>query len=133
MAVNYSHSDFKRYGPDRAQQSADTIALVVNPVKSDTFAAFQGKIIAQDTLASGDWNYAPDGEDLQVTINGKSGIDPSGTAADTDDIAVAVFDSVGETVYLVQDATDRNITNETGDTLNIPALVFYIREVTPVV
>lgn len=132
MPTNFSHADFKRYGPDRAQQNADKIALVVNPVKADTFAAFQGKIIAEDTLASGDWNFSASGEDLQVTINGKSGIDPSGTAAATDDIAVAVYDSVGQTVYLVQDVTDRDITNQTGDTLNIPAVVFYIREVTPV-
>lgn len=131
--ANFSDQDFKRYGPDRAAKNADTIALVVNPVKTDTFAAFQAKIIAQATLSEVDWNFAVSGNDLQVTINGKSNIDPSGTAASTDDIAVAIFDSVGQVVYLVQDATDRDITNQTGDTLNIPALVCYVREVTPVV
>jgi len=131
--ANFSNQDFKRYGPDRAAQTADTIALVKNPVKGEAFATLQGKVIAQSPLSSADWNFTASGNDLQVTVNGKSGIDPSGTAASTDDIAVAIYDSVSQTVFLVQDATDRNITNETGDTLNIPALVFYVREVTPVV
>lgn len=130
--ANFSNQDFKRYGPDHAAQNADTIALVKNPVKGEAYSTFQSKIIAQTGLVAGDWNFAASGNDLQVTINGKSGIDPSGTAADTDDIAVAIFDSVGQAVFLVQDATDRNITNEAGDTLNIPAMVFYVREVTPV-
>lgn len=132
MPTNFSSQNFKRYGPDHAATNADSIALVVNPLKADNYATFSGKIIAQTSLAGGDWNFAASGDDLQVTVNGKSGIDPTGTAADTDDIAVAIFDSVGEEVFLVQDATDRNITNETGDTLDIPALVFYIREVTAV-
>jgi hypothetical protein len=131
--ANFSLQEFKQFGPDRAAQNADTIALVVNPLKADIFATFQGKIIAQSALVLADWNFAANGNDLQVTINGKSNIDPSGTAASTDDIAVAIFDSVGGVVYLVQDVSDRTITNETGDALNIPALVFYVREPTPVV
>lgn len=130
--ANFSNQDFKRYGPDHAAQNADKIALVKNPVKGEAYATFQSKIIAEDNLAAGDWNFTASGNDLQVTVNGKSGIDPTGTALDTDDIAVAIYDSVGQAVFLVQDATDRDITNETGDTLNIPALVFYVREVTPV-
>jgi hypothetical protein len=130
--ANFSVQDFKRFGPDVAAQNADTIALVVNPVKADNFATFQGKIIAESPLVLADWNFAANANDLQVTINGKSNIDPSGTATSGDDIAVAIFDSVGEVVYLVQDVTDRPITNETGDALNIPALVFYVREPTPV-
>jgi len=132
MPTNFSNQNFKRYGPDHAAQNADTIALVVNPVKADNYATFSAKIIAQATLVSGDWNFTASGQDLQVTVNGKSGIDPSGTADATDDIAVAIFDSVGQEVFLVQDATDRDITNGTGDTLNIPALQFFVREVTPV-
>lgn len=131
--ANFSLQDFKQFGPDVAAQNADTIALVVNPLKADIFATFQGKIIAQSPLVLADWNFAANGNDLQVTINGKSNIDPSGTAASTDDIAVAIFDSAGGVVYLVQDVSDRTITNETGDALNIPALVFYVREPTPVV
>lgn len=131
--ANYTHSDYKQFGPQVVKDNADTIALVKNPIKSDNYATFSGKIIAQAAMAGTDVNFAASGEDLQVTINGKSGIDPSGTAASADDICVAVFDSVGQKVYIVQDANDRDITNEAGDTVNIPALVTYIREMTATV
>lgn len=133
MATNFSNLDFKRYGSQRAADNADTVGLVVNPIKGDTYTAFSAKLIAQAVLTTGDWNFVAEGADLKVTVNGKSGIDPSGTALDTDDIAVAVFDAINEIVYLVQDVVDRDITNEAGDTLNIPALVFYAREVSAVV
>lgn len=132
MPTNFSSQNFKRYGPDHAAVNADSIALVKNPVKADPYATFATKVIASTTLGVGDWSFAASGEDLQVTINGKSGLDPSGTALATDDIAIAIYDSVGQEVFLVQDATDRDITNEAGDTVDIPALVFFVREVTAV-
>lgn len=128
--ANYSNSDFKRYGPQVIADNADRIALVKGPLKADTFVQFQAKIIAEATMSSADVVFADSGNDLQVTINGKSAIDPTGTALVTDDIAVAVYSTVQEKVYMVQDAVDKVISNDNGDTVNIPALVFYVREAT---
>lgn len=129
--ANYSNSDFKRYGPQRAAEQATKIALVKNPAKGDTFAAFAAKIIAQDDLELADWTFAAVGEDLRVRIAAKTGLTPTGTALATDDLSVAVFDDVGEAVYFVQDAVDRVIA-ASPDTVTIPQLEFFIREMTAV-
>ena len=128
--ANYSSTEFKRNGPQVIADNANRIALVKGPVKADTFAQFQAKIIAEATMSSADVVFAASGNDLQVTINGKTAIDPTGTSLVTDDIAVAVYSTVSEIVYLVQDAVDKVISNDEGDTVNIPALVFFVREAT---
>lgn len=131
--ANYSHSDFKKFGPNILVTTANRIALVKNPVKTDSYATFAGKVIADAALVGGtDVAFADVGNDLQVTIAAKNNIDPSGTALISDDICVAIYDTVSEKVFLVQDANDRAITNEVGDLLNIPSLVFFNREMTAV-
>lgn len=133
MAINYSHSDFKKFGPNVLVTTANRIGLVKNPVKTDSYATFVAKVIADAAFVGGtDVAYADVGNDLQVTLAAKPNIDPSGTALITDDICVAVYDTVSQKVFLVQDANDRVITNETSDLLNIPALVFFNRELTAV-
>lgn len=130
--ANYSHLDYKQYGPNILATATTHLALVKNPVKTDTFAQFQAKIIASIAIDATDVSFAAAGQDLQVTIAAQSGIDPVGTAVLADDLSVAAYSTVTEKVYIVQDAENREITNGTGDTVNIPALVAFIREVTAV-
>lgn len=124
----YSSTAAKRYGPQKAAEECDVICLVLNPVKAESFAAFQAKIIAQAAISISDWNFTNSGENLTVTVNAKSNIDPSGTAADADDLCVAVIDTVNQAVHYVQDVVDRVVTNETDDTINIPGLQLTIGE-----
>lgn len=130
--MNYTSTAVKRHGVQYVADNCDTVALVLNPLKSDSFAAFQAKLIATAAITPADFSFTASGEDLLVTINGKSGIDPTGTALDTDDLSIAYYDSVGQTVELVGDIVDRNITNADGDTVNIPQFQMYIREATAV-
>lgn len=131
---NYTHSDYKRYGPNILTTEANMkVALVKNPAKADSYAAFTAKIIAQADLAGGDVVFAAQGEDLKVTVAAKTNIDPSGTAIISDDLSVAIYSTTTQKVYIVQDAVNRAITNETGDTVNIPELVVFVRELTAVV
>lgn len=129
---NFTHSDYKRYGPNILFAEANRIGLVKNPVKADSYATFLTKVIADTAIVPADITFSASGEDLQVTVAAKPGIDPSGTAVIGDDLCVAVYSTVTQKVYIVQDAVNRAITNETGDTVNIPALVAFIRELTAV-
>ncbi|MGJ8680526.1 hypothetical protein [Paraglaciecola sp.] len=130
MAVYFMHNDIKEKGPEEAKQNANLLVAVKAPVKSDSYAAFMAKVIAQEALAAGDWfyNYENSGNDLRVTTNAKTAVDPSGVAADTEDLCMAAVDTVNEKVFICQDATDRIITNEEGDRVTLPGLNFLIPE-----
>lgn len=132
MAV-YSSDDVKRYGPQRAADNCDTIAIVKNPAKADNYATFTSKIVASAAISNVDWTFTPVAADLRVDVAGENNVDPAAAAADTDDLALAVYDSVAQVVHIVSDAVDRNITNEAGDLVNIPSLRYWVREWTSTV
>ncbi|AYA64317.1 hypothetical protein [Alteromonas sp. RKMC-009] len=126
MATFFTASAIKQNGYQHLKDNVTTAYLCKAPAKSDSLATIQGKAIAQAAVAGSDVAFSASGNDLLVTINGKSGLDPSGTAASGDDIAV-VYCSASAPLVCV-DATDRTITNNDGDTLDIPAAQIYVRE-----
>lgn len=130
--ANFSSYNFKKNGAQHLKDNGKLLALAIDVLKADTYAQASAKIIASAAMTSGDVALTADVNDLKITVNGKS-IDPSSTAAANDDLVVLVLDDVNEEVILCQDATDRIITNEEGDTVTIPALVTFIRETTAVV
>lgn len=130
--ANFSSFNFKKNGAQHLKDNGKLLALAIDVLKADTYAQASAKIIASAAMTSGDVALTADVNDLKITVNGKS-IDPSSTAAANDDLVVLVLDDVNEEVILCQDATDRIITNEEGDTVTIPALVTFIRETTAVV
>lgn len=124
----FSSTEYKQFGPNILKTDADFIGLVKNPVKADNWATFTGKLIATAPIVAADVTFAASGNDLQVTVAGKSGIDPSGTAALADDLSVVVYSSATQKVHICQDAANRDTTNATGDTVNIPNLIAFVRE-----
>jgi len=129
--MNFSSYNFKLNGAQHVKDNANIIALALNVLKADNYATASGKIIASAAMTGADVSLAASGEDLQITINGKS-IDPTTTGLVTDDLVVLILDSVGSEVILCQDATDRIITNEAGDTVTIPTLQAFVRELSAV-
>lgn len=125
--ANYSSSNRKKYGAQYVKDNADIIAIAINPLKTDTYTATMAKVIAQAAMTSGDVAITDSGDDLLSTINGKS-IDPTSTAAANNDLVVLIINSAGSEIIQCMDATDRIITNETGDTVTIPAMLTYERE-----
>lgn len=124
----FSSTEYKQFGPNILKTDADFIGLIKNPVKSDNWATFSSKLIASAPIVAADVTFAASGNDLQITVAGESGVDPSGTAALADDLSVVVYSSATQKVHICQDAVNRDITNGTGDTVNIPNLVAFIRE-----
>jgi len=126
MATFFSASTIKQNGYQYLKDNVTTAYLCEAPTSSDTLATIQGKAIATATVASTDVAFSTSDNDLLVTVNGKSGLTPSGATTSATDIAV-VYCSDSEVLVCV-DATDRDITNDDGDTLDIPAAQIYVRE-----
>lgn len=129
MATNFSHYNFKLNGAQYVKDNATVIALALNVLKTDNYAAVTAKVIASAAMTGSDVTLSANGEDLQIAINGKS-IDPTGTGLGTDDLVVLIRSATEDILCL--DATDRIITNEAGDTVTIPALITHVRELSAV-
>jgi len=96
-----------------------TIAYVCKaPTKSDTLAQIIAKSYASVAVVNADIGINIVGVNVVMTTPAKSGLDPSGTATAGEDTAI-VFCS-NTLVLGCIDATDRIITNETGDRISIP-------------
>jgi hypothetical protein len=106
-------------GPQYLKDNVTIAYVCISPAKADNLSTIQGKAIASVAVANADIAIADSGDNMTMTTNAKSGLDPSGTAPAGQDIAV-VFCSASEVLGAI-DATDRIITNEAGDTINIPA------------
>lgn len=128
MAI-FSSYNFKLNGAQHVKDNGKLLALAKNPLKADTYAATIAKVIASAAMTGADVALAPVGEELQITVNGKS-IDPIATALIGDDLAVLIIDDVNEEIIICQDATDRIVTNEAGDMVTIPALITNLPELT---
>lgn len=131
MAVYFTDDDAKEALADEIKNNANLLVAVKAPLKTDTYAEFMAKVIAQAALSGSDFFYNYEGAgsaNLRVTTNAKTAVDPSGQAADTEDLCMAAVDTVNEKVKICQDATDRVITNETGDTVTLPGLNFLVPE-----
>lgn len=124
----FSSTEYKTNGPNILKTDADFIGLIKNPAKADTYAQMIAKLIATAPIVAADVTFAASGNDLQVTVAGEAGVDPTGTAAVGDDLSVVVYSSTSQKVHICQDAVNREVTNGAGDTVNIPNLVAFIRE-----
>lgn len=128
MPTFFSSTNSKRHGPQHSKDNANAIALVKNPVKSDPWTTFLTKIVAEAPITSADITITENGDDLLVTVNGKSDIDQITTALETDDICMTILDKVSEEVKYCIDANDKAITNDPGDRIDLPMIQFSIRE-----
>lgn len=129
--MNFSSYNFKLKGAQHLKDNGKLLALAINVTKADTYAQASAKIIASAAMTGADVILAPEGEDLKITVNGKS-IDPTATAAANDDLVLLVLDDVNEEVIVCQDVIDRIVTNSDGDMVTIPLLINFIRETSAV-
>lgn len=124
----YTSYNFKLNGPAGAAAVCDKLVLVKNPLKTDTYAQFMAKVIASANITGADFSMVAVGEELRMTVAAKAGVDPSGAAVIGDDLCNAIVDTEGQEVYVVTDCVNRVISNETGDTVTIPSLVYFVEE-----
>jgi len=106
-------------GPQYLSDNVTILHICKSPLKSDNLSQIQGKSFASVAFSSSDITIGSSGDDVTVATAQKTGLIPSESADVNDDIAI-VFCSGTENLACV-DATDRVLTNESGDTLQITA------------
>lgn len=134
MTIFYTAPDIKRNGYEYLKANVATVHLCKDPAHDDDLATIQSKSILEAPFTSSDVGLMDTTTELVVTLNPKSGLDPSGTATDGgdgdgplgDDIAL-VYVSTTKNLLAI-DAKDRVIPNEEGDIVNIPAAQITVRQ-----
>jgi len=131
--MNYSSFQYKQ-APKAVLEACDEIGIVKNPLTTDTNAEFTAKVICTTSMSAADVATTLEADRrARFSVNGKSGIDPSGAAvAATDDICLFFRNTTASRVEFVQDITDKDIANDDGDLLNIPASIHYGNDPTPI-
>lgn len=126
--AKFTSSTYRR-APLNTLAACDSIGVVKGFDKSDSFAEFQAKIVAQGAISPADIVTTEDTANDRdaITIAAKS-LNRTGTSLVTDDTGVAHWDSAGEVVHLVLDNTDIAITTN-NPTINKPASVHYLNTV----
>jgi len=131
--ANFSSYQYKQ-APKAVLEACNEIGIIKNPLKSDSDAQLLAKVICTTAMTAGDVGFTAEGDgSARVVINAKTGIDPTGSALDSDDICLYVRNSSATRFEFIQDINDKTIANDDGDTLNIPQSVHYIREPSAIV
>ena len=126
--ANFSSFQYKK-SPLAVLEACDEIGIIKNPLKTDTDAEMLAKLVCVTAMSAVDVAFTEEGDgSARIAINAKSGIDPSNSALDTDDICLFVRNSTLTRFEVIQDINDRNITNYSGDLLDIPQVISFIRE-----
>lgn len=127
--VFFRNPKISEFGYDYLKTNVTQGFLCIAPAADDTLATIQGKAIATAAYSGSDVAFSVDAnKDFVIDINPKS-IAPTGVADALDDIAM-VYCS-GTEVLVSIDAVDRIITNNEGDTVQIPAARMYSRQLSP--
>lgn len=124
MPTFYSSTESKRKLPEYVAANVTNMYLCKAPLKTDTVAQIIAKSIATAPFTGADIAISVDGEKVVATFAAKNNLTPSGSAADTEDLAT-VYCS-GSLNLLCIDAADRVITNESGDTISISAASYEV-------
>lgn len=124
----FTSIEFKQNGPQILKTDANQIAVVKGVLKSDPYATAIGKIVAGTTFAAADVTFAANGQDLRASFVAKNAINVTAAAIASDDLSVIVYSTTTQKIHLCVDATDRVITANAGDKVDIPAFTYDIKD-----
>ena len=114
----HTSNEVKRHGYQRVQDTVAVAYMCIAFDPADDLATIQSNSIAETPFTGADVSFVENGQMLEVIFNGKSDIDPTGTATAEDDLVVVLCNT---TSYLVVgDALDEAISNGEGDRVGFP-------------
>lgn len=121
--AKYNHPEVLDNGLALIRTNTQRIALIGNYAAGDTYATVTGAIIAAAATTAADFTLADQGTlGRKVTSTAKAPV-ASATSLVTDNLHFALLDDTNSRVLAVTDETSNQIVT-TGNTVNIPALVF---------
>lgn len=126
--MQYTPNEVKKVQAEHIKNRIKLGVIVKGHSKGDDWATIQSQIIAQAAYSSADVAVADSGDDVTITFNPKSDVDPSNTALQSEDISFLALDTDANKVLHCADMKDRLVTNETNDRVSWPAIVHTIKE-----
>lgn len=119
--AKYAHPDVLDQGPNFIKTNCNKMAVISAYTFGDSYATVNGNILAEATMASGDFTLGSSGNDRTLTTAaGKSDASANATGAASH---IAFVDTVASKVlWVTEETSGQTITS--GNPVNFPSLVY---------
>ena len=125
--AKYAHPDVLDQGPNFIKSNCNKMALVSTYTFGATYATVNGNILAEATMASGDFTLASSGNDRTLTTaSGKSDASANASGGGASN-HIAFLDTVNSKVLWVTEETSGQ-TITAGNPVNFPSLVYTAKQ-----
>lgn len=126
--AKFTHADVLDNGLQYIKTNCDKIAVVSAYTFGDAYATVNAAILAEATMASGDFTLGSSGNDRTLTTAaGKQDASANATGAASH---IAFLDTIASKVLWVTEETSGQ-TITTGNPVNFPSLVYTAKQLTP--
>ena len=119
--AKFSSPNFLDGGLNYLKNNATKLMLIKAYTVGDSYATVTGNMLAEATVASGDFTLSSSGLSRLVTCAAKSATASASSGA-SPNLHFAFTDGVSEVIYVTDETTDQVIT--AGNTVNFPALPY---------
>lgn len=125
--AKFAHADVLDQGPNFIKSNCTKIAVVSAYSFGDSYATVNGNILAEATMASGDFTLATATNDRTLTsASGKSDSSANATGAASHIVFLDVTNS--KVLWVTEETSGQTITS--GNPVNFPSLVYTAKQPT---
>jgi len=123
--AKWAHADVLDNGPSFIRTNCNKMAVISAYSAGDSYATVNGNILAEATMASGDFTFASSGSDRTLTTAaGKSDASANDTGAASH---IAFVDTANSKVlWVTEETSGQTITS--GNPVNFPSLVYTAKQ-----
>lgn len=120
--AKFVHADVLDGGLNGIKTVATKMMLIKAYTAGDSYATVTGNLLAEATMASGDYTLSSSGNNrVLTTATGKSATATAGSGAGPD-LHIAFTDGAAKVLWVTDETTDQVITS--GNTVNFPQLTY---------
>jgi hypothetical protein len=125
--TKWAHADVLDQGPNFIKSNCNKLCVISAYSAADSYATVNGNILAEVTMASGDFTLATSGSDRTLTTAaGKSDASANATGAASH---LAFVDTANSKVlWVTEETSGQTITS--GNPVNFPSLVYTAKQPT---
>jgi hypothetical protein len=125
--AKYAHPDVLDQGPNFIKSNCNKMALISTYTFGATYATVNGNLLAEATMASGDFTLANSGNDRTLTTaSGKSDASANASGGSASN-HIAFLDTVNSKVLWVTEETSGQAITA-GNPVNFPSLVYTAKQ-----
>lgn len=123
--TKWAHADVLDQGPNFIKSNCNKMCVISAYSAGDSYATVNGNILAEATMASGDFTLATSGSDRTLTTAaGKS--DSSANATGTASHLAFVDTTNSKVLWVTEETSGQTITS--GNPVNFPSLVYTAKQ-----